>query len=136
MTGGWWLVNLIIVAAAIIERHGAFLLTRRQAGVHLAGYWEFPGGKCNHGESLDACLARELREELAVAIAVRAEVLGVTHDYADRRVELHFFECDLVEGEPSPQLGQEMRWVPRGELETLTFPPADRELIDWLTTEG
>ena len=56
----------IVVAAAVIERDGRFLVTRRQAGVHLEGYWEFPGGKCEPGETLDACLARELREELDV----------------------------------------------------------------------
>jgi 8-oxo-dGTP diphosphatase len=122
------------VAAAVIERHGAFLLTRRQSGVHLAGFWEFPGGKCNEGESLDACLVRELREELAVGAVVRDEIVSVTHSYADRAVELHFFRCDLV-GEPSPQLGQDMRWVPRGELATLDFPPADQELIRLLTKQ-
>ncbi|HEY2904937.1 MAG TPA: (deoxy)nucleoside triphosphate pyrophosphohydrolase [Vicinamibacterales bacterium] len=123
----------IIVAAAIIQRGDAFLLTRRQAGVHLEGYWEFPGGKCEPGEALDACLMRELREELAVAITVREEVFAVTHEYEDRTVQLHFFASGLV-GEPTPQLGQEMRWVPRAELQSLTFPPADRELIQFLAT--
>ena len=127
-------VTHIVVAAAIIRHGDAFLLTRRQAGVHLEGYWEFPGGKCEPGESLDACLVRELREELAVGVAVRAEVFAVTHDYDDRTVELHFSACDLV-GEPTPQLGQEMRWVPRADLQSLTFPPADRELIQFLATQ-
>jgi 8-oxo-dGTP diphosphatase len=127
-------VTRIVVAAAIIRHGDAFLLTRRQAGVHLAGYWEFPGGKCEPGESLEACLVRELREELAVAVTVRAEMFAVTHEYDDRIVELHFSACDLV-GEPTPQLGQEMQWVPRAELHSLTFPPADRELIQFLATE-
>ncbi len=135
VTGDWWLVVMtrIVVAAAIIQRGDAFLLTRRQPGVHFEGYWEFPGGKCVERESLDMCLVRELREELAATITVRAEVFAVTHDYDDRGVELHFFACDLVD-EPSPQLGQEMRWVPRAELRSLTFPPADRDLIQLLTT--
>jgi 8-oxo-dGTP diphosphatase len=124
----------IVVAAAIIRRGDAFLLTRRQAGVHLEGYWEFPGGKCEPGESLEACLVRELREELAVTATVRAEVFTVTHEYDDRSVELHFSACDLV-GEPVPQQGQEMQWVPRTELQNLTFPPADRELIGFLETQ-
>ncbi len=134
MVAGWWLVRRIVVAAAIIRQGDAFLLTRRPPGVHLEGYWEFPGGKCERGESLDACLMRELREELAVAVTVRAEVFTVTHEYDDRTVELHFSACDLV-GEPTPQLGQEMRWVPRAELQSLTFPPADRELIQFLVTQ-
>jgi 8-oxo-dGTP diphosphatase len=118
----------IVVAAAVVERSGAFLVTRRQKGVHLEGYWEFPGGKCNRGESLAECLARELREELGVDAAVGIELFRIAHEYDDRSVELHFFACALS-GEPSPRLGQEMRWVPRAELAALRFPPADEALI-------
>ncbi len=121
-------LRTIVVAAAVIERHDSFLVTRRQKGVHLEGYWEFPGGKCEPGETLDGCLARELREELAAAARVGAELFTTMHTYPERRVELHFLRCDLV-GEPAPQFGQEMRWVPRQQLATLTFPPADAELI-------
>lgn len=122
----------IIVTAAVVERAGKFLVTRRQKGVHLEGYWEFPGGKCDDGEPLRACLARELREELAVESLIGDEVFTTTHVYPERTVELHFFRCDL-HGEPAPQLGQEMRWVPRDGLRALNFPPADAELIDALT---
>ena len=127
-------MTTIVVTAAVIERDGRFLVTRRQKGVHLEGYWEFPGGKCDAGETLEACLARELREELDVDARVGGEVFTTTHAYPDRTVELHFFRCDL-HGEPRPQLGQEMRWVPRGELATLAFPPADAELIRRLKSE-
>lgn len=123
----------IVVTAAVVERDGRFLVTRRQAGVHLEGYWEFPGGKCDAGEPLDACLARELREELAVDAVVGAEIFAVTHHYDDRSVELHFFAC-RVAGDPVPQLGQEMRWVTRAELKSLAFPPADEELIRTLVS--
>jgi 8-oxo-dGTP diphosphatase len=122
----------IVVAAAVVERDGRFLLTRRQKGVHLEGLWEFPGGKCEPGEPLDRCLVRELREELAVDAEIREEVFTVVHRYPDRAIELHFLSCRLA-GEPSPQLGQEMRWVAREELRSLEFPPADRELIDRLS---
>jgi len=125
-------MTTIVVTAAVIDRDGRFLVTRRQQGVHLEGYWEFPGGKCEAGESLDACLVRELREELDVEAQVGEEVLVTTHPYADRSVELHFFRCDL-KGEPRPLLGQEMRWATREELATLEFPPADNELIQRLT---
>jgi 8-oxo-dGTP diphosphatase len=121
-------MTTVVVTAAVIERDGRILVTRRQRGVHLEGYWEFPGGKCEAGETLAASLVRELLEELAVAIVVGEELLATTHVYPERRVELHFFRCDL-RGEPSPQLGQEMRWVARAELSTLAFPPADEELI-------
>jgi 8-oxo-dGTP diphosphatase len=128
-------MTTIVVTAAVIDRDGRFLVTRRQQGVHLEGYWEFPGGKCDTGESLEGCLARELREELDVAARVGAEVFTTTHTYLDRRVELHFLRCEL-NGEPRPQLGQDMRWVSREELATLEFPPADAELIQRLRHEN
>jgi mutator protein MutT len=118
----------VVVTAAVIEDGGRYFLTRRQQGVHLEGMWEFPGGKCDPGESLEDCLRRELKEELGCDAVIGEEVFTVTHDYADRRVELHFIGCTL-RGEPSARLGQEMRWVTRAELQTLPFPPADRELV-------
>jgi 8-oxo-dGTP diphosphatase len=121
----------VVVTAAVIERENAFLVTRRPKGVHLEGYWEFPGGKCESGESHVASLEREIAEELEAGIVVGAEVFTVSHAYADRVVELHFFDCELV-GEPRALLGQEMRWVARAELRSLTFPPADQELIERL----
>lgn len=121
----------IVVTAAVIRRGDAFLVTRRLQGAHLEGYWEFPGGKCDAGESLAACLQREIREELDVDVRTGREVLATEHAYPERVVELHFLECELL-GNPRPLLGQEMRWVRRSELRTLTFPPADDELIDLL----
>ena len=123
------------MTAAVIERDGRVLVTRRQQGVHLEGYWEFPGGKCDPGESLAACLARELREELDVDARIGQEMFATTHAYDDCHVELHFLVCELL-GEPRPLLGQEMRWVLRGELGGLQFPPADAELIVALTRQG
>ena len=120
------------MAAAVIARADCYLVTRRQAGVHLEGLWEFPGGKCDAGESLSDCLMRELREELKAAARIGREIHATTYRYEDRIVELHFLECELA-GDPQPQLGQEMRWVPRGELQRLSFPPADQELIRLLT---
>ena len=125
-------MTAIVVAAAVIERDDAFLLTRRLKGTHLAGTWEFPGGKCEGVETLEACLVRELREELAADIHVGREVLVTRHRYPERTVELHFFETELV-GEPIPQLGQQMRWVRRDELTSLELPEADAELIRLLT---
>ena len=126
---------IIVVTAAVIERDGCFLITRRQKGVHLEGYWEFPGGKCDAGETLADCLKRELREELAVEAAIEDEIFTTTHSYPDRAVELHFFRCALL-GEPEPQIGQQMRWVRREELRRLAFPPADTALIDLLSGVG
>jgi len=120
------------VTAAVVERDGRFLVTRRQKGVHLEGFWEFPGGKCEPDESLGACLRRELREELGVDARIGDEVYTTTHAYPERRVELHFIRCELF-GEPRPLVGQELRWAPRDDLAALEFPPADAELIRLLT---
>lgn len=125
---GHLVVNTIVVVAAIIQRGDRYLVTRRQAGVHLAGLWEFPGGKCDDGELLSAAMARELREELGIRATVDAEVFSTTHEYSDRRVELHFLQCQSTD-DPSPVLGQEVRWVTAAELADLEFPPADSELI-------
>jgi mutator protein MutT len=123
----------ITVVAAVVEREGTFLLTRRLAGTHLAGMWEFPGGKCHAGETDRDALTREMREELDVAVSIGDRVFDVTHAYPERTVELHFYRCAL-QGTPRPLLGQEMRWVPREELAALEFPPADRDLIELLRT--
>ncbi len=125
-------MTALVVTAAVIEIDGWFLVTRRQKGVHLEGFWEFPGGKCDRDETLEVCLVRELMEELDVASRVGQELFTTTHVYPERSVELHFFRCELM-GEPSPQLGQDMRWVRREELSALEFPPADAELIRILT---
>ena len=121
-------MTTIVVTAAVIERDDRFLVTRRPRGVHLEGYWEFPGGKCERGEDHATCLARELREELAVDVSVGDEVLATTHAYPDRAVELHFIRCAIA-GDPAPQVEQDLRWVARADLAALEFPPADAELI-------
>jgi 8-oxo-dGTP diphosphatase len=118
----------IVVAAAVIERDGRVLLTRRLQGTHLEGYWEFPGGKCEPGESLEACLRRELREELDVDAIIGGELLSTMHAYPQRKVELHFFWV-TVSGEPTAQIGQQMQWIRREDLSTLMLPPADNELV-------
>ena len=125
----------LVVTAAVIEEDDRFLLTRRPRGTHLEGFWEFPGGKCDEGESLADCLAREIDEELGCPVAVGAEIYSITHTYPERIVELHFFTCTLA-GAPHPRLGQEMRWVARRELRTLNFPEADAELIARLSAAG
>jgi 8-oxo-dGTP diphosphatase len=125
-------VKTIVVCAAIIERDGRFLITKRQKGAHLEGFWEFPGGKCEAGETLADCLARELREELDAEVAVGEKVLTSMHAYPRWSVELHFLTCVLI-GEPAPQMGQQMLWAAREDLARLPFPPADLELIRMLT---
>jgi 8-oxo-dGTP diphosphatase len=125
----------IIVVAAVVERNGRFLVTRRLTGTHLAGYWEFPGGKVHPGETQEAALQREMLEELNAHISSPQKIFHASHVYADRHVELHFYRAQLT-GEPQPLLGQEVRWITRDEFRTLEFPPADGELIDGLVHAG
>lgn len=126
---------LIVVLAAVIERDDCFLVTRRVEGTHLAGFWEFPGGKCEPGETHEGCLVREISEELGVTAVVGPEILTTEHVYPERTVRLHFRACSIA-GEPEPLIGQEVRWVRRSELTTLAFPPADDELIKKLTDKN
>jgi len=121
----------IVVVAAVIEQAGRFLITRRLQGTHLAGYWEFPGGKVHEGENQMQALQRELLEELNTGILNARRIFQTAHDYDERSVELHFYRGDLT-AEPEPLLGQEVRWIPREEFAILEFPPADAELIDGL----
>lgn len=129
------LLREVTVVAAVIERDGAFLLTRRLQGTHLEGLWEFPGGKIETGESHDEALRREVREELAVECRVEGLVQSVSHAYPEKVVHLHFYRCRL-EGAPQPAMGQEMQWVPRAGLGALAFPEADRALIAQLMAGG
>lgn len=121
-------MTVVVVVAAVIEDAHRFLVTRRPPGVHLAGLWEFPGGKIDPHESHAVALRREIREELGADIEVGGLAYETTHAYQDRTVALYFYRCNLL-GTPSPQLGQEMRWVARGDLLSLGFPPSDDELI-------
>jgi 8-oxo-dGTP diphosphatase len=125
-------MNPIVVVAAIIERDDAFLLTLRPDGTHLAGHWEFPGGKVNDHETHAEALRREVFEELDAVVDVGALAHTVSHTYPEKTVQLFFYRCDL-RGEPKPMMGQQMRWVHKRELRQLVFPDADRELITLLS---
>ena len=118
----------LVVSAAVVERDGRYLVTRRLRGTHLEGFWEFPGGKVHARETHADALAREIREELDAEVEVDILLLTTSHAYPERTVTLHFYRCRLV-GTPRPLLGQEMRWVPADGLRVLAFPPADEELI-------
>ncbi len=127
------MTRTITVSAAVVERDDAFLLTRRAADAHLAGRWEFPGGKREPGETGEQALAREIREELGCEADIGALLLTTEHAYPEVHVRLEFFAVTLRD-EPEPQLGQAMRWVPRRELASLPLPEADADLVTLLTT--
>ena len=120
------------VIAAVIERDERILVTRRVQGTHLAGYWEFPGGKLEPGESHGQCLVREIQEELDVVAKVGSHLHSTTHAYVERTIELHFYRASIT-SEPRAVLGQRVRWVTSRELAALRLPPADDELVEVLT---
>jgi len=129
-------MQVIEVAAGLIKRNNRYLIARRKAGVHLAGLWEFPGGKREAGESLVDCLRRELWEELSIRISRPILYQIVRHEYQDKIVELHFFHCVIEQGEPVPLGCEEMRWVLPEELTQFAFPPADCAVIQSLQREA
>jgi 8-oxo-dGTP diphosphatase len=118
-----------VVAALIQDDRGRYLITRRRGGSHLAGMWEFPGGKREPGESLEAALRRELIEELSATFSVGEKVETVSWQYPERTVVLHFYRCRYESGTIEAREQQAMEWVEPARLAELEFPPADRELI-------
>jgi 8-oxo-dGTP diphosphatase len=123
----------IRVVAAVIEKHGRFLITQRRAGGSLGGLWEFPSGKVEESESDEAALHRELRERVDVSIEVGEKLAGRTHCYDRYMVDLVLYRARLAPGqEPHPVGVDDLRWVAAGELENYRFPPADQGTTDAL----
>lgn len=123
---------LEVTAALIQDQAGRYLITRRVAGSHLAGLWEFPGGKREPGETLEGCLRRELGEELGADFTVGEKIETVTWRYPDRTIVLHFYRCRLERGRIEPREHQAHAWVEPARLVDYDFPPADRALIERL----
>jgi mutator protein MutT len=117
------------VTAGLIFRDGRLLLTKRPQGKHLAGFWEFPGGKQEENESLEACLEREIKEELGLEVHAGKHVLTIDHDYQGQSISLHLFECAEIRGEPKPLESPEIRWVLPQELSQYRLPPPDLEIL-------
>ena len=126
--------SVIEVSAGLVFRDGKVLITRRPAGAHLAGLWEFPGGKRRAGESFEACLCRELREELGIEVRVERLVEKLTHQYPEKTVHLRFFRCAWQEHEPRPLGCPEFKWIAAAELRLHEFPAADARLLHRLET--
>ncbi len=121
-----------VVAGALYDAQGRVLITERLPGKHMAGRWEFPGGKIEPGESERAALVRELREELGVEVLLAQPVLVLRHDYVERRVEVHMWVIERYAGEPRGLDGQKLKWVSPARLPDEDVLEADRPFIDAL----
>jgi mutator protein MutT len=125
-------MSVIEVAAALVFREGKLLITQRHADAHLGGLWEFPGGKREPDESFEACLTRELREELGIEVAVGELLESLTHRYPEKTVHLMFYRCRWIQHEPQPLGCPAFRWVRLEELKEHAFPAADARLLEKL----
>jgi 8-oxo-dGTP diphosphatase len=119
----------IEVVLGIVVRHGRVLIGRRRKDDHLAGYWEFPGGKRQPGETLDQCLERELAEELSIRVKPVHAFEPIDHDYPTVSVRLYPYLCRHESGEAEPLACDELQWVDPSELRDYRFPPANDELL-------
>lgn len=120
------------VAAGLIWKDGKVLITQRPKGSHLEGFWEFPGGKREEGETLEECLQRELREELGIMVRPERFLVSVEHEYESRSISLHLFECSRPQEDPRPLGCASMRWVRLKDLQEYRMPPADRKFLAFL----
>ena len=120
----------IEVAAAIIRHQGRILISQRDTDSHLPGYWEFPGGKRERGESYEECLVREINEELNVKVKVRELFDTIVYEYPEKRVTLKFFCCDYLEGEPRALGCLQFQWISPEKLNSYLFPPADDPIVE------
>jgi A/G-specific adenine glycosylase len=125
-----------VAVAVIADDAGRLLVQRRPEDAMLGGLWEFPGGKQEAGETVEAACAREVREELAVEVEVGRPVARVEHAYSHFRITLHAFRCRITDGEPASAGGLPLRWVRPAELDDLAFPRANRRVIEALQAEA
>jgi 8-oxo-dGTP diphosphatase len=125
---------VLVAAAALVDSDGRVLIARRPEGKAMAGLWEFPGGKVDAGETPEAALVRELREELAIETrgSCLAPVAFASHGYDDFHLLMPVFACRVWEGVPQPREGQALAWVAPARLADYPMPPADVPLIPLL----
>jgi 8-oxo-dGTP diphosphatase len=125
---------LLVAACALVDPDHRVLLSQRPAGKPMAGLWEFPGGKVRPGETPEACVIRELAEELGLDVTVNclAPLTFASHRYASFHLLMPLFVCRVWEGTPTPREGQTLRWVRPAAMADYPMPPADRPLVAFL----
>lgn len=126
----------IRVVAAVIERDGKYLITQRSPRARMPLLWEFPGGRVENGETDAVALARELAEEMAVAVHIGDELLAVVKEYEHYVIDFHVYLCTLLTEEIRKIKVHDYRWVTSDEFEDYPFPAADQETVETLLKEG
>lgn len=120
---------MVVVAGALIDEGGSVLIAQRPLGKHMAGRWEFPGGKVGEGETPDQALRREFREELGIEVIRSSFEMSLVHAYPDREVELLFHVIEIWDGIPRSLDGQGLRWVSLPELLAQDILEADLPFV-------
>lgn len=127
---------MIDVAAAVIEnREGRILIVRRKPDISLGGYWEFPGGRIESGETAEECAVRELREAMSMHIETGGIFSEIEYDYGDRLVRLTAVRALLLGGRITLHDHDDIRWVTVSEMEDYLFAPADELIVNRLLQE-
>jgi A/G-specific adenine glycosylase len=124
------LPHKVIGVAVIYDNNDRILIDRRKQEGLLGGLWEFPGGKLEPGETVEACIVREIREELNIEIAVQDPLITIDHAYTHFKVTLNVFNCKHVSGDPQPIECDEVKWVTLGEIDEYPFPKANGRIIE------
>ncbi|MFN8005546.1 MAG: 8-oxo-dGTP diphosphatase MutT [Terriglobia bacterium] len=122
----------IEVGAAVILHRGHVLISQRDQKSHLAGLWEFPGGKREQNESFEECVRREIQEELNVQVTVGSLFEAIEYEYPEKIVHLKFYQCEYVGGEPKALGCRQFQWVPLSDLASYPFPPANQLILQKL----
>ena len=125
---------VLVVAVALVDTDGRVLLAERPAGKSMAGLWEFPGGKVGAGETPEAALIRELKEELGIDVTASclAPFTFASHSYEDFHLLMPLYVCRRWQGMVTPREGQRLTWVRSRRLEEYPMPPADKPLVAML----
>lgn len=125
------------IGVGIIEKDGQLLIAKRKETQMLGGLWEFPGGKQKEGESLEETVRREIFEETCLEVKVADHLMSVNHAYTHFKITLHAYLCEYLGGTPQPKTSDEIRWVPRTEIQTYPFPKANGVILEnLLSTEN
>ena len=120
---------MLEVTAAIICKDGKFLICQRPKGKNCKLLWEFPGGKIESGETAEACIVREIQEELGVTLRVLRKFTDVIYEYPDKTVHLHFFLAEITSGKLTRKEHNALAWITADEIGNFQFCPADDSMI-------